>query len=306
MSVKDLFIFLPLLMSGLASAQQQQHVVAGKLEHHHDFSSKYVEPRNVDVWLPEAYDGKKKFSVLYMHDGQMLFDPSTTWNGQAWNVDDVASGMMSKDLLKDFIVVGIWNTPKRHENYFPQKPYEALSAAEKEGILERLKKTGGTVTFKPNSDDYLRFIVEELKPFIDENYAVSREKENTFMMGSSMGGLISIYAISEYPEVFGGVAALSTHWPGHSFPEQNPIPQKFVEYLEAHLPDPGSHRIYFDLGDQTLDAMYPDLQKKVDEVMRRKGFDEDNWTTRFFPGHDHSENSWNSRLDVPLLFLLGK
>lgn len=304
MTKNSFFIILIFLISGRGMGQEQQ-VVSGKLEHHQDFSSKFVEPRNVDVWLPESYDGEKKFAVVYMHDGQMLFDSTTTWNKQAWDVDDVAFELLKKDLLKDFIVVGIWNTEKRHENYFPQKPFEDLSASQKAEIFESLKKQGATEMFQPNSDDYLKFVVQELKPYIEENYAVRKDRENTFMAGSSMGGLISIYAISEYPEVFGGVAALSTHWPGLSL-ENNPIPQKFVEYLEKNLPDPGSHRIYFDLGDQTLDAMYPELQKKVDEVMRKKGFTSDNWITRYFPGQDHSEKSWKSRLEAPLLFLLGK
>jgi enterochelin esterase-like enzyme len=119
-----------------------------------------------------------------------------------------------------------------------------------------------------------------------------------------MGGLISMYAICEYPQVFGGAACLSTHWPGIFAMEGNPIPGAFVDYMRQHLPDPKTHKIYFDYGDQTLDAMYPPLQKKVDEVMRAKGFSKKNWVTKAFPGDDHSEKSWSKRLGIPLLFLL--
>jgi enterochelin esterase-like enzyme len=121
-----------------------------------------------------------------------------------------------------------------------------------------------------------------------------------------MGGLISMYAICEYPKVFGGAACLSTHWPGIFSMERNPVPEAFVSYMKMNLPDPKSHKIYFDYGDQTLDAMYPPLQKKVDVVMQDKGFKEKNWITQYFPGKDHSEKSWNERLAIPLGFLLRK
>jgi enterochelin esterase-like enzyme len=119
-----------------------------------------------------------------------------------------------------------------------------------------------------------------------------------------MGGLISLYAISEYPDIFGGAACLSTHWPGLRDMKDNPIPAAFFAYMRAHLPAPKKHKIYFDYGDQTLDALYPPLQKQADEVMKSKGFTAKNWLTRFFPGADHSEKSWAARLDAPLLFLL--
>jgi len=84
------------------------------------------------------------------------------------------------------------------------------------------------------------------------------------------------------------------------------VPEAFINYLKSGLPNPGSHTIYFDYGDKTLDALYPPLQKKVDEVMKARGFTEKNWITKFYPGDDHSEKSWNSRLNIPLEFLLGK
>ena len=88
--------------------------------------------------------------------------------------------------------------------------------------------------------------------------------------------------------------------------ENNPIPDAFVKYMATHLPDPKTHKFYFDHGDQTLDAMYPPLQKKVDQVMKEKGFTDNNWVTKFFPGDNHSEISWNRRLNIPLEFLLKK
>jgi len=243
-----------------------------------------------------------------MHDGQMLYDGSNSWNRQSWDVDDVATKLMQEEKVSNFIVVGIWNSGKdRHANYFPQKPYENLSQAQKDFISKQLQSNGRTTdVFQPNSDNYLKFVVKELKPFIDKNYSVYKDRVHTFVAGSSMGGLISMYAICEYPNVFGGAACVSTHWPGIFNMENNPIPEAFVDYLKKNLPNPITHRIYFDYGDQTLDALYPPLQKEVDKVMRSKYYTESSWITRFYPGADHSEKSWNKRLDIPLEFLLKK
>jgi predicted alpha/beta superfamily hydrolase len=215
---------------------------------------------------------------------------------------------MTEGRTKEFIVVGIWNSGKsRHANYFPQKPFENLSQSQKDFVSKQLQISGRTTdTFQPNSDNYLKFMVKELKPYIDKNYSVFKDQKNTFIAGSSMGGLISIYAICEYPTIFGGAACLSTHWPGIFSLENNPIPDSFLNYLKTNLPDFRNHKIYFDYGDKTLDAMYPSLQKKVDEVMKLKGFSDKNWMTKFFPGEDHSEKSWNKRLDIPLMFLFQK
>lgn len=114
-----------------------------------------------------------------------------------------------------------------------------------------------------------------------------------------MGGLISCYAISEYPEVFGGAACLSTHWPA--------INGVFLNYVKTNLPDPQNHKIYFDYGTQTLDSLYEPYQLIVDSLMIKRGYNKNvNWLTRKFEGAKHDENSWKSRLHIPLEFLLGK
>ncbi len=182
-----------------------------------------------------------------------------------------------------------------------------MTIEQKNFVTQQLQTSGRTTgIFKPQSDNYLKFIVTELKPYIDKFYPTRKGRKDTFIAGSSMGGLISLYAICEYPEVFGGAACLSTHWPGIFAIDNNPVPGAFVNYLQNHLPDSKNHKIYFDYGDQTLDAMYPPLQKQVDEVMMAKGFKDKNWITRYFPGENHSEIAWNKRLDIPLLFLLKK
>lgn len=121
-----------------------------------------------------------------------------------------------------------------------------------------------------------------------------------------MGGLISMYAICEYPQIFGGAACLSTHWTGTFTNENNPFPEAALHYLDKNLPDSKTHKIYFDCGDQTLDALYPEIQKKADVIIRKHGYSEKNWKTLYFPGENHSEEAWAKRLSQPLEFLLAK
>jgi enterochelin esterase-like enzyme len=118
-----------------------------------------------------------------------------------------------------------------------------------------------------------------------------------------MGGLISMYALCEYPEVFGGAACLSTHWPGIFTLDKNPIPEAFINYLNNNLPPPEQHKLYFDCGDQTLDAMYPSIQKRVDRVLSQKGFTSSSSMSRYFKDEAHDEKAWTKRLHVPLEFL---
>jgi enterochelin esterase-like enzyme len=280
---------------------------SGRIIRTENFSSKHVPARNVDVWLPDNYTASKKYAVLYMHDGQMLFDSSITWNKQEWGVDETLNQLMQQNKIRDCIVVGIWNGGKsRHPEYFPQKPFEALSKEEQQ-LVYSAYRSGGQSIFSGlpiSSDNYLKFLVEELKPFIDKNYSTKTDASNTFVAGSSMGGLISLYALCEYPTIFGGAACLSTHWPGLFSMENNPVPAVFFSYLKNHLPSAKQHRIYFDHGTETLDSMYASLQLQVDAIMKQKKYKPSNWISRSWPGQDHSEKSWRSRLDIPITFLL--
>ena len=296
------------LLIGIVSWAQEIKVTSGRIERFLNFKSDYVDARNIDVWLPDDYSEEEKYAVIYMHDGQMLFDNNITWNKQSWEVDETAAKLNAEGKTKKFIVVGIWNNgQKRHFEYFPQKAFRKLSAEEKEFVSNSLKLKGRiNENFNPISDNYLKFIVTELKPFIDIHFSTLKDKDNTFIAGSSMGGLISLYAICEYPDVFGAAACLSTHWTGIFQLEDNPVPAAFFDYMRTYLPDPRTHRIYFDYGDQTLDSLYPTLQKQVDIIMTEKGFNNKSWITKFFPGKDHSEKSWAERLNIPLEFLLKK
>jgi len=211
-----------------------------------------------------------------------------------------------KKKTKKFIVVGIWNNGEyRHSEYFPQKIIQSIPEDSRKIIVEEQLKNN------PQADNYLKFIVKELKPFIDKTYNIKKGRKNTFIAGSSMGGLISLYAICEYPEVFGGAACLSTHTPMimkemMSEKTDTDVASKYRDYLKINLPNPKSHKIYFDYGNQTLDSFYQPYQEKIDTIMIEKGYSSKNWITKFFPGDDHSEKSWSSRLHLPLEFLLSK
>jgi enterochelin esterase-like enzyme len=271
------------------------------------FHSRFVPPRDVDVWLPPGFPGAGKYAVLYMQDGQMLFDPSITWNKQEWRADETAAALMAAGKVRPFIIVGVHNGGRdRGIEYFPQKPFESLPARTRAELGREDQLMNRRLMPAPvRSDDYLRFLVQELKPYIDAHYPVYTDAANTALLGSSMGGLISLYAISEYPQVFGGAACMSTHWTGTMHADEKDVPQAFFDYMGKHLPDPATHRIYFDHGTATIDAAYPALQSQADDVMRAKGYGDANWLTLRFQGAEHSENAWSARLSVPLLFLFG-
>ena len=261
--------------------------------------------RNIDVWLPADYDTTRNYAVIYMNDGQMLFDSTTTWNRQEWGADETAAKLIAENKIRPCIIVGIWNRERyRYSEYFPEKALSFYPARRRARLISK------EMMGDPLGDEYLRFLVSELKPYIDSHYSTSTDRENTIIMGSSMGGLISLYAICEYPDVFGGAGCISTHLPmiGVSFLKKydNCVAKSFRKYLAAALPSPDRHRIYFDHGTKTLDAAYEPYQKKVDKLMTAAGYSEKNWITIKYEGHDHSERSWASRLNVPFEFLLGK
>ena len=143
--------------------------------------------------------------MLYMHDGQNLFDAKLSFSGVAWGIDKAAATLADENRIRAPIVVGIWNTGRRAQEYMPQKPLEAAPSSLADRFATNFNGT-------PVSDAYLRFIVTELKPFVDATYRTLPAQADTNVMGSSMGGLISLYALCEYPDVFGGAACLSSSW----------------------------------------------------------------------------------------------
>jgi enterochelin esterase-like enzyme len=283
------------------------HVSAGTVVDLGILKSKYADPRRVVVWLPSGYRAQgSKYAVLYMHDGQNLFDKATAGYGMEWEIDEHLDALIRAGKVRPTIVVGIWNTPKRLQEYVPSKAFTSLPREYRDKVRALY---GGD----PLSDGYLKFIVRELRPMIDRRFNVKTDRASTAIMGSSMGALISLYAIDEYPQLFGAAGMMSTHWPLFMAPdgksvgehEYEVVSSAFERYLAPALPDPRTHKLYFDHGSETLDAIYKRYQDRVDAVVARRGYKQRvNWLTQSFPGQKHNEISWASRVDVPLQFLL--
>jgi enterochelin esterase-like enzyme len=291
------------VVSPVLAAEPLPTVASGRIERL-QMASLHVAPRTVDVWLPDGYPDAAPYAVLYLHDGQMLFDAAHTWNGQEWQVDETASTLIAAGAVRPFIVVGIFNAgERRHAEYFPQRAFDALPLSIRDMAHAQAREKGQPAPVL--SDAYLRFVVEELKPAIDARFAVSPQAADTFVGGSSMGGLISMYAVSEYPQVFGGCACLSTHWPGVDPSPDSPVAAALLGYVAEHFPPAGAHRVWFDHGTATLDAHYSDPQIKVDALLRAKGYTEADWQTRVFEAAEHNETAWAERLHLPLRFLFG-
>jgi len=283
-------------------------VTTGKIVRFENFNSKFVLARNIDVWVPHNYSKLKKYAVFYMHDGQMLFDSANTWNKQEWGMDEAILKLSNENKLGDFIVVGIWNSKLRHAEYTPEKPFLSLDSTQRERVMEigKVKPERLMPKGRPLSDAYLKFIVKELKPFVDSAFSTRKGPKFTCIAGSSKGGLISLYAICEYPKVFGGAACLSTDWPVIFTNFNNPMPGALLNYLSKNAPKPKKHKLYFDFGTRTLDSLYERHQLKADSILKEKGYEIKTFQSLKFEGQDHSEKAWRSRIHLPLLFLLGK
>ena len=273
-------------------------VNSGTLEFYHDFHSVHISPRTVTVWLPDGYQTGEECNVLYMHDGQMLFDSTVTWNHQEWKVDEVLGRLMDGGSIKRTIVVGIDNTSERLRELLPGKIQTYM---DKEEVSDSSYALG---------DCYLRFITEEVKPFIDSHYKPAIGREHTFIAGSSMGGLISLYALCEYPDIFGGAACLSSHisiaYLKDFAKDSDAAADAFLRYVEENMPEKENTLLYMDYGKIGYDAAYGPYQERMDSLFRTKGWDENHYRSLSFEGHDHNETCWASRLEIPITFLLGE
>ena len=266
----------------------------GSITRHTEWSSQYVTPRPVDVWCPPEYaTSAARYPVIYMHDGKWLFDLALLDGGVDWGIDEALTRLIKDTHVPGAIVVGIWTGPQRTREYMPQKPLETPEA---QTLRERFR---AEEEGNPMSDWYLQFLVNEVKPFIDRTYRTLPDQQHTSVMGSSMGGLISLYALVEYPELFGGAGCLSTHWPiGENL---------LVDYLGRALPPAGSHRLYFDFGTAGLDEAYEPFQQRMDTFVRAAGYEHGrDWLTCKFEGGEHTEAAWRDRVHLPLGFLLAE
>ena len=242
--------------------------IIGKVEYHRKFYSKALNNRrDIIVWLPPSYkkESHRRYPVLYIQDGQNIMDPRTAYVGIDWQVDETAMRLIKLGDLQELIIVGIYNTPERLEEY----------------------------SDSTKGKNYMKFMVEQIKPFIDKYYRTLSGKEYNAVMGSSMGGLISFLLAWNYPDVFGKAACMSS-----SFYYDG---DKAINMVKNYTGEKKKIKIYIDHGEDGL----PRGQKMFCELSQKGyliGTDIDYY---YAPGADHTESEWAKRIPRPLLFFFG-
>ena len=246
--------------------------ITGTVKYHHQFKGDKLLDRTIIVWLPPNYDINKKvrFDVLYLHDGQNIFDPTTSSFGVDWRVDETIDSLITAKKIKPTIVVGIYNTKDRSSEYNP-----AVKGKE-----------------------YMQFLVHQLKPFIDKNYRTNPHKKNTAVGGSSMGGIISFALVWEYPHIFSKAICMS---PAFKISHVD-----YVKEVEKYSGKKKKIKIYIDNGGVGLEEQ---LQPGIDEMLsmlKSKGFGE-NKDFMWIQEKDakHFEVAWAKRIPFALIWLLG-
>ncbi|UCE93603.1 MAG: alpha/beta hydrolase [Flavobacteriaceae bacterium] len=228
--------------------------------------------RRVWIYLPQGYEtNQKKYPVLYMHDGQNLFDQTLSFSGE-WKVDETL------DKLKDSIG--------------PELIVIAIDNGGAERIDEYSAWNIKNYTTKAEGDQYIKFITENFKPYVDENYRTLKEAENTGIMGSSLGGLISFYAAIKYPEVFGKAGVFSPSFP---------LVDEEIEISERN-PELQKLRIYFMSGGLEGHNMVQEM-KLMSEKMIRSGIPDRNIHTRVNPYGEHNEKLWKEEFESAVIWL---
>jgi predicted alpha/beta superfamily hydrolase len=249
-----------------------------RLHKHEDFVSRLVEDHHdLVVYLPHMYEteGERRFPVLYMHDGQNLFDPETSFiKGNYWRMGETADALVEAGAIEPLIIVGIYNAGvKRVDEYTPVED----------------KRLGGG-----HADAYGRMLVEELKPFIDGQYRTLSAAEHCGMGGSSLGGLVTLYLGLRYPTVFSRLAVVSPSvwW-------RNRAILKTV----AALAEKPALRIWLDIGTKESKWAVPDTRTLRDALIS-KGWQLGEDLAYFeAKGGEHSESAWAQRVDPMLRFL---
>lgn len=299
------FTLLALAMP-LLSWGQQPEVKRGKIDYIPSFTSSLIDARSVAIWTPENNQPNPSYRVIYMHDGQNVFDANITWNHQSWEAADHIQHLMDIGAIEPCIIVAIWNNGgKRHAEYFPEKPFELLPKNFQDSLLQANRKDSDSPLFKtdPYADSYLKFIVTELKPYVEKNYPVAKNPKHSYLAGASMGGLISWYGVTQYPDVFGGAACFSTHWPG-IWPQDDPQKKIFHSFFNYFIQNfPAQSSLYFDHGSETLDAYYLPYQCEIDLEVGMK-FPKTHYLSCYYPGFDHSEKSWSHHFEKAITFLM--
>jgi predicted alpha/beta superfamily hydrolase len=228
------------------------------------------KPRNVFIYFPKGYSerGSKRYPVLYMHDGQNLFDPTRSTYGQTWQVTDALNDLIERKIIPPILVVAVDNTEDR--------------------VLEYTHAVDPTRQMGGGAADYVDYLYFDLKRYIDHVFPTKPGPEFTGVMGSSLGGLVSVFAASRYPEAFGLVGALSPSvwWANYSIID-------VIKSSQIPL------RIYIDSG--TGQGERPDdarlLEKSYKDLGARRTL------LVIQEGAEHNEHFWAQRLPKALEFL---
>ncbi len=312
--MKALFAALVLIFAAPAHAADPTHMMPkiseGRVISWEALDGGTAGPMTVWVWLPPEYDAakRKRFPVLYMHDGQNLFDKALTGYNQEWQVDEAIPRMVRQGDLRSWIVVGVQSPKSRYQGLFPAKIFPLLSPEFQARVtnLETGEAKGPLV-----GDAYLKFMVDTVKPRVDREFRTLKGPEDTAVMGSSMGGLMAFYAMAEYPQEFGQAAAVSMHVALASPTDKGLDHQKaaadaadaFRRYLATSKMEPGKNRLYVDHGTGTLDGSYGPYSTALVPVLEAAGWHGPSFMFRTFAGAEHNETAWAQRVDIPLAFL---
>jgi predicted alpha/beta superfamily hydrolase len=249
---------------------------ASTLELHRDFHSEYLpDDRNLIVYLPPDYEhSERRYPVMYMHDGQNLFDPETSFiHGRTWQFGEHADRLIAAEEIEPLIVVGIYNTSRRLEEY----------------THSRDRRMGGG-----EASVYGNLLVQELKPWIDTQYRTLTDAQNTALGGSSLGGLVSLYLGLEHAETFGKLAVMSPSiWWNH---------KSILGYVNDYEGPPWP-RIWLDVGDGEGKRVKADVDL-LDARLQSNGWKpEVNLHYQMVPGGTHDEAAWAARVGDMLKFL---
>jgi predicted alpha/beta superfamily hydrolase len=247
--------------------------IRGTVRYHREMEGEGIKPRDVIVWMPPGYETEvqKRYPVLYMQDGQNIIDPGTSFLGNEWGIDEVADSLIRAGKMEEILIVGIYNTPDRK--------------------LEYSDTTAGHA--------YLNFLINTLKPFIDQNYRTLPDREHTAVMGSSMGGLISFLSAWYHPDIFYQAGCVSP-----AFLYQN---YRSVRVVEEYRGPDKNLRIYMDNGAVGLEDTLTIGSERMLKALQQQGFRlNENLQWYFDETGDHSERAWGRRVWRPLLFMFGK
>ena len=203
---------------------------------------RHLPERPVDVWLPEGHDPARPHAVLLMLDGQMAFDPRSTWNGQAWRADQAVAALQRQGRLRDTLVVAVHNRPEhRFAEYFPAPALAELPAPLREDYIRRAQHG------QPLGEAHVRTLVDEVLPAVAARFALLGGPAHTAIAGSSMGGLAAWATLCRAPGTFGAAIAFSTHWIGlppawraepDAAPRAQATAQALLRVFERDLPAP--------------------------------------------------------------------